>query len=132
MRHPKLQEFDNKMKELFDEVDEYLEQRFGGRYPLHPARAAHGATANPEHSGLFTVGADFTSGYGTEIGRGYLLGVDIKTLTEVPDEVEEEIDAAAVEKVQELLPVYFPDRQLEVSREGRHFKIHGDLGLGKT
>ncbi len=131
MKHPLLQEFDNKMNQLFDEVDTYLEDRYGDRYPLHPARAAHGVTANPEHSGLFTVGADFTAGYGSELGRGYLLAVDIKTLTNVPDEVEEEIDQVAVEKVRELLPLYFPDRRLEATRDGRFFKIHGDLGLGK-
>ncbi|MCA1755319.1 MAG: hypothetical protein LC641_11610 [Spirochaeta sp.] len=130
MRHPKLQEFDDKMKHLFDEVDAYLEDRFGDRYPLHPARAADGSTANPEQSGLFAVGADFTAGYGSELGRGYLVAVDIKTLTEVPDDVEEEIDQVAVEKVSELLPVYFPQRQLEVTRDRRQFKIHGDLGLG--
>lgn len=130
MKHPRLQEFDDKMKQLFDEVDGYLEDRYGERYSLHPARAARGATANPEHSGLFTVGADFTAGYGSQLGRGYLLAVDIKTLENVPDDVEEEIDQVAVEKVRELLPLYFPERRLEVTRDGRHFKIHGELRLG--
>ena len=130
MKHPRLQQFDNRLKELFDEVDDYLEQQYGEDYPLHPARARAGKTANKEHSGLFTVGASFSAGYGSEHGRGYVVEVEIVTLADIPDEVEEEIDEAAARKVRELLPRYFPDRRLELVRDGRLFKISGDLSLG--
>ncbi len=31
MRHPKLQEFLDTLKKLLDEVDDHLEERYGGR-----------------------------------------------------------------------------------------------------
>ena len=130
MKHPRLKQFDDRLKALFDEVDDHLEERYGGRYPLHPARARKGATANKEQSGLFSVGASFSAGYGSEYGRGYVVEVEIVTLTEVPDEIEEEIDEEAARKVRELLPRYFPDRRLELVRDRRLLKIHGDLSLG--
>ncbi len=132
MRHPKLQEFLDTLKKLLDEVDDHLEERYGGRYPLHPARPRRGETYNKAASGLFSVGANFSAGFGSSVGRGYVLEFDIATLHDVPDEVEEEIDEAAAEKVRELLPRYFPDRRLEVSRDGRLFKLHGDLRLGSA
>ncbi len=132
MKHPSLKRFDDRLKALFDEVDNYLEQHYGDRYPLHPARAKQGATQNKEHSGLFSVGASFSAGYGSDHGRGYVVEVDMVTLAEVPDDIEEEIDEAAAQKVRDLLPLYFPDRQLELVRDGRVFKIHGDLSLGNV
>ncbi len=132
MKTPAHKRFDDRLKRLFDEVDDYLEQRYGDRYPLHPARSEHGETANKEHSGLFSVGASFSAGYGSEYGRGYVVDVAIVTLRDVPDEVEDEIDEAAAERVRELLPRYFPDRDLELVRDGRLLKIHGDLSLGTS
>ncbi len=130
MKHPKLQRFLDTLKRLLDEVDDYLEDQYGDRYRLHPARAPRGATANKATSGLFSVNANFSAGFGSDHGRGYVLEFRIVTLEEVPDEIEEEIDEAAAGKIAELLPKYFPDRQLTVSRDGHLFKLHGDLSLG--
>ena len=38
MRHPKLQQWDETMKKMFDEIDDYLEEKYGHLYPLHPNR----------------------------------------------------------------------------------------------
>ena len=130
MWHPKTVEFDNCMKKLFDEVDGYIEDRYGGRYPLHPVRPARGETANPEADGLFDIGADFTPGYGSELGRGYLINIKMSTLEKVDESVRSEIYEAAVEKVKELLPLYFPERKFTVGRDRNHFKIQGDFSLG--
>lgn len=130
MRHPKINQWDKQMKSLFDEVDDYLEEKYGQLYPLHPNRAQRGRTSNKEHDGLFNVGVDFTSGYGSSIGRGYVIDVDMVTLAEVPDKIEQEIQEEVVNLVRERLPRYFPDRDLSVSRDGRIFKIHGDFSLG--
>ena len=70
MWHPKTAEFDSRLKELFDEVDHYIEDRYGHTYSLHPMRPLRGETANPEADGLFNIGALFTPGYGSELGRG--------------------------------------------------------------
>ena len=123
-------EFDDRMKKLFDEVDSYIEDRYGDRYPLHPVRPARSETANPEADGLFNIGADFTPGYGSELGRGYLIDVAMSTLETVDEGVRREIYEAVVEKVKELLPRHFPERELTVRRDKNHFKIQGDFSLG--
>ena len=131
MWHPKMKDFDDRMKKLFDEVDHYLEGIYGGRYPLHPARPGHGETANPEADGLFNIGANFTPGHRSELGRGYIIDVSIATLEKIDENARMEIYEAATEKVKELLPQYFPERELAVRRDGNHFKIQGDFSLGQ-
>jgi len=131
MYHPKIVEFDNRMKKLFDEVDNFIEDLYGERYPLHPMRPARGETANPESDGLFNIGANFTPGYSSELGRGYLIEVSISTLEKVDDNVRHEIYETAADKVRELLPLHFPERELTVQRDGNHFKIQGDFSLGE-
>jgi len=131
MYHPKIIEFDNRMKKLFDEVDNYIEDLYGERYTLHPSRPARGETANPEADGLFNIGANFTPGYRSELGRGYLIDVAIATLEKVDDNVRREIYETAADKVRELLPLHFPERELTVRRDGNHFKIQGDFSLGE-
>ena len=125
-----MEEFQDRLKKLFDEVDHYIEDLYGDRYPLHPVRPARGETSNPEADGLFYVGANFTPGFGSELGRGYLIDVSISTLSKVDKEVRREIYEAATEKVKELLPIHFPERELVVRRCRNHFKIQGDFSLG--
>ena len=130
MPHPKTMEFDGRLKKLFDEVDHYLEDLYGHRYTLNPVRSARGETANPETDGLFYVGANFTPGYGSELGRGYIIQVLLSTLEKVDEDVRREIYETAADKVKELLPVHFPERELTVRRDKNHFKIQGDFSLG--
>ena len=130
MYHPKLTSFLDQLKNLFDEVDDYIEEIYGDRYPLRPTRPKRGETNNPEADGLFNIGANFTPGFISELGRGYLIDVSIATLEKVDDEVRREIYEAATNKVIELLPVYFPERKLTVNRDGNFFKIQGDFSLG--
>ncbi|WP_455383497.1 hypothetical protein [Salinispira pacifica] len=130
MHDPRLVEFERRLKELFDSVDEELENRFGSLYPLHPARPPRGTTANREQDGLFNIGASFSAGYGSELGRGYVIEVRMVTLSHIPQHVRREITEEAVRMVRERLTDYFPDRELDVSREDNLFKIHGDLRLG--
>jgi len=130
MWHPKTTEFDDRMKKLFDEVDNYIEDIYGERYLLHPVRLPRGEAANPEMDGLFNIGAVFTPGFGSQLGRGYIIDVSISTLEKVADNIRLEIYEAAAKKVNELLPVHFPERNLCVHRDGNHFKIMGDFALG--
>jgi hypothetical protein len=132
MWHPKTIEFDERLKKLFDEVDAYIEDLYGASYPLHPRRPVRGETANPQADGLFNIGADFTPGYGSQLGRGYLIDVEMSTLEKVDDRARAKIYRAAVDKVRELLPLHFPERNLSVRRDGNHFKILGDFSLGDT
>ncbi len=122
MRHPKAIEWEETLKRVFDEIDHALEERYGNRYNLHPARPPRGATSNPESDGLFNVGAAFTAGYGSEFGPGYIVEVRMATLDRMPPDVIEQIEQEVVEMLREKLPQAFPGRQLHVSR--------GDLSLG--
>ena len=126
-----MEEFDNRMKKLFDEVDDFIEDRYGGSYSLHPMRPARGETANPEADGLFNIGVNFTPGYGSELGRGYLIDVSMSTPDKVDENVRREIYETAANKVRELLPIHFPERKLTVRRDKNHFKIQGDFSLGE-
>jgi hypothetical protein len=56
--------------------------------------------------------------------------LSIATLEKVDDDVRQEIYDAAADKVRELLPIYFPERELSVRRDRKLYKIQGDFGLG--
>ena len=131
MWHPKTVDFDDKMKLLFDEVDHHMEDLYGDKYDLHPARPGRGETSNPEADGLFNIGAVFSPGFQSTLGRGYIIEKKMATLEKVDPAVRREIYEATAEKVRELLPVYFPDREFKVKCDGRRFRILGDFSLGK-
>lgn len=127
--YERLESWERRLKELFDEIDDELEERFGSMYDLHPSRPKRGATSNKEQDGLFDVGASFSAGYGSKRGRGYVVDVDMVTLNRVPDEVQKHIEELVVERIREKLPRYFPGKDLEVTCDGHVFKITGDLSL---
>ncbi|MCL2208806.1 MAG: hypothetical protein FWC19_04290 [Treponema sp.] len=131
MWHPKTVEFDDRIKKLFDEVDDYIESLYGARYPLHPVRLPRGETSNPEMDGLFNIGANFTPGFGSELGRGYVIDVSMSTLEKIDEDIRREIYETAAQKVKELLPVHFPERELTVLRDRDQYKIQGDFSLGE-
>ncbi|MDR0669061.1 MAG: hypothetical protein LBF95_03170 [Treponema sp.] len=130
--HPKLQAFTDALEELFHEVDTELENRYGSRFPLHPNRPRRGETSNPEMDGLFEVAPDFTAGLGSEKGRGYLVSLRVATLERVPAADFQAIMDQAAELVRERLPRFFPNRRLELVRDGPRFKITGDFSLGQA
>lgn len=131
MRHPNLVRFETKLKEIFDEIDETLEKKYGGMYPRRPNRPPAGSTSNPEHDGLFNVGASFTAGYGSRYGRGYVVELSVATLTHVPEQVRGEIEIEAAWLLRSRLAERFPDRFLTVEKDGSVYKIYGDLSLGR-
>lgn len=130
MYHPKTIEWDERMKAMFDRIDGILEERYGGAWKLRRNRPALGETANPEADGLFNVGVFFDPGYGSELGRGYLVEIVVATDEELACVEREGIELAVQELLRRFLPEHFPERRLEVERDGAMFKIHGELGLG--
>lgn len=130
MRHPELLKWENQIKAMFDSIDDWLEDKYGREYPLHPNRPKRGTTANKEMDGLFNIGADFTAGYGSQLGRGYLVRIRMSTLDHIPDTVKECIEKDTEELVRMKLPVTFPDRALRLERDGALLKIIGDFRLG--
>jgi hypothetical protein len=130
MKHPKLSIWEKRLGTVLRRIDETLEARYGHRYPLHPSRPPHGTTANPKYSGLFQVDAAFTPGFGSRYGRGYLLEVRMVTLSQVPHPEREALEHEVVGMLRRELARSFPERQLQVLRDGDLYKIIGDLSLG--
>ena len=129
VQHPELQKWETRLKAVFDGIDDVLEEQYGARYPLHPARAKCGATSNREQDGLFNIGAAYSAGYGSEQGAGYVVDVRLATLKAVPKDVLEEIEEHVVTLLRERLPIVFPGQQLDVKRDGAAYKICGDLSF---
>jgi hypothetical protein len=117
---------------MFHEVDEELEEIWGGSFSRHPNRPGRGETFNPEMDGLFEIAPDFTVGIGSVKGRGYILGFRVATLEKVSPEQFEFLMNTAADLLRRKLPRYFPGRRLELVRDGKRFKIIGDFSLGEA
>ncbi|NCC50196.1 MAG: hypothetical protein EOM20_03175 [Spartobacteria bacterium] len=128
-RDPKVTKWEEKLKKVFDRIDDHLESSYGGAYPLHPSRPERGATSNKEQDGLFNIGAAFSPGYGSRHGRGYIVEARMVTLSHVPRHVQNQLEEEVVRLLRNELPRAFPDRELDVVRDGNVFKIVGDLRL---
>jgi hypothetical protein len=123
--------WEQKLRVVFDEIDDEIEERFGKLYSLHPARPRRGTTSSREQDGLFNIGASFSPGFGSDFGRGYVLDVDMITLEHVTEEVRSLIEENVVVLLREKLRVHFPLTKLEVRQERNCFKICGDLSFKK-
>ena len=132
MTHNKAREWDRRLKAMFDEIDAVLEEHYGGEFNLHPNRPKRGETSNPEMDGLFNIGADFTAGYGSQYGRGYIVQVSMSTLDQVPVDIRHQIENEVEDMVRQKLPDVFPERKLELERDGNLLKIIGDFRLGSV
>jgi len=130
MQHPKLINWEKKLKSVLDKIDIMLEDRYGDKYDLHPARRKHGSTSNRSHDGLFDIRGDFTLGLGSEKGKGYIIDIDLKTLENIPKDMIEKIEDEVVSELNHRLPRTFPNKELKVERDGNLIKITGDLSLG--
>ena len=128
---PQQAELERHLRLLCDELDHFLEDTYGNRYPLHPNRPPRGKAARVSYDGLFSTGTKFTLGYGSEHGRGYLVDIELSTLERVKPEDRGEIEKAAITFLREKLPEHFPARKLDVVKDGKVYKIVGDFSLGK-
>lgn len=129
MRHYRIEKWESKLKRVFDVIDDRLEEEYGGKYPLHPARPGRGTTSSKAHDGLFNVGASFSAGYGSKYGPGYVVEVRMVTLDRVPHYIRERIEEEVAEQLRDELHKQFPEQELKVERDGHVYKIYGDLSL---
>lgn len=127
--NPNLAKWEARLHKLIRKIDHVLEERYGDVWPLHPSRPKRGTAANPQYDGLFRVTAAFSAGYGSRLGPGYIVQVEIVTLSQVSADIREKIEQKAVEMLRAGLPEAFPGRELSVERDGPVFKIFGDLSI---
>jgi len=128
--HPKLADVEDRMRSMLDQLDAYLENRYEGIYPLHPNRLPDGGASSPAYDGLFSVFAKFSLGYGSTNGRGYVLTINISTLDQIPDSIRKSIEKEAAEKIESMIPEFFPEREIHVTKDSSIYKITGDFSLG--
>lgn len=129
MRHLKANEWELRLKSVFDEIDHELETRFGDRFARHPARPAIGATSSPEMDGLFNVGASYSAGFGSRFGPGYVVEIRLSTLERIPGELKLKLRDTVQGMLAKKLPIVFPGKELKVDQEHNYLRIHGDLSL---
>lgn len=127
MHHQGIVEFEENLKRIFDEIDDELEDSYGGLYELHPARPERGETANKSHDGLFNVGASFTAGYGSRLGRGWVVEVSIVTLETVHDDTKKAIEEKVLHLLRKKLSMQYPEKKINVERDRRIIKIYGEI-----
>ncbi|MDR1073580.1 MAG: hypothetical protein LBL45_07890 [Treponema sp.] len=125
--HPTLRAFTTAFENLLNEVDDEMEDKYAGMFPLRPNGPAPGTTACPSMDGLFEIAPDFTPGIRSKHGRGYLIPCRVATLANTPDGWFEAFLDEAAECVREKSPAYFPDRELSVVRGGNRYKIIGNF-----
>lgn len=129
MNNPKIKEWEHTLKKIFDIIDDHLEDKYGFLYPLHPARPQRGHTSNKSSDGLFNIGAAFSAGFGSSHGRGWVVDVTMVTLSKVPENIKLQIYSNVIDELKRLLLEYYPERNIQVEKDGNVFKIFGDLGL---
>ena len=124
-----LEMWEGKLRKIFKEINDVLEEKYGSLFPLNPVRARHGTTSDPESDGLFDVGATYSTGLGSKFGEGYVIEVRWATLKPVPEEMQKEAGAIAEKILNNRLAEEFPGKNLEVVHDGDVMKIVGDLSL---
>jgi len=124
-----LEIWEENLRNIFQELDHVLEDKYGSQFPVNPVRARRGATNNPEDSGLFDVGAAFSAGFGSQYGEGYVVEIIWATLKAVPDAIRKEAESIVEVHLNKRLPEVFPDKNLKVVRDGTLMKIIGNLSL---
>jgi hypothetical protein len=103
----------------------------GKKSRRQPARPPAGTTSNREDDGLFDLGAAFSVGIGSRHGPGYVLQARIATLDPVSPDTQKKLEDEVARRLRKKLPAAFPGVRLHVNRDGRVYKIHGDLSLGR-
>ena len=126
----KLERWEARLKQVFDEINDEFEAEYGQRARRHPNRPPHGATSNREDDGLFDLGAAFTVGIGSRHGPGYVVQARIATLERIPPAAQKKLEDEVARRLRQKLPAAFPGVELHVDLDGHVYKIHGDLSLG--
>ena len=129
MKNPLLEKWEGKLQTIFDGIDAHLQEKYGEMFPLSPSRKPSGQGISRDCDGLFDLGFSFTAGLTSKLGPGYVFKVKMATPSRVPREFTNTIENEVVELLREKLPEEFPGRDLKVGRDGRLYKIYGDLDL---
>jgi hypothetical protein len=126
-----LEIWEGRLRKIFKEINDVLEEKYCGIFPLNPVRARHGTTSDPESDGLFDVGATYSTGLGSKYGEGYVIEVRWATLSKIPETLVMESESIVENILNSRLPEEFPGKNLRVVHDGDVMKIVGDLSLNE-
>lgn len=129
-QHPKMEAWDRALQEAVEAVDQEMERRYGHTFRLRYNRPEVGTTCNPQMDGLFNIGIQFTLGYGSDLGRGYLLDVQVASRDDPGEALRHRWEDEAAHLLRDELGRIFPGRELRLLRDGRNYKLVGDFSLG--
>ncbi len=129
MQNPLLAKWESKLQGIFDRIDTYLEEKYGDAYPLRYNRPPHGCGVTPDTDGLFELGFSFSLGISSQLGPGYVFRIKLATSSKVSPEFFTKIENEVVDMLKRELPKEFPDKNLQVAKDGRNYKIYGNLDL---
>ena len=129
LKNPLVVKWEKKLQDVFDRIDERLEETYGDKFPLRPNRPKAGQGVGADADGLFDLGISFSAGFGSSLGPGYVFTVRIATLQKVPKQFKSKVETEVLNMLKEELPKNFPNRNLKVDRDGNLFKVYGDLDL---
>lgn len=129
MKNPLLQKWEDKLQGIFDRIDDQLEEKYGDAFPLRCNRPVRGGGVTPDTDGLFELGVSFSLGIASKLGPGYVFRVKLATMSKVPQEFQTKIEDEVCDMLRTELPKEFPDKELNVARDGKVYKIYGNLDL---
>ncbi len=129
MKNPLLQKWEDKLQGIFDRIDDQLEEKYGDAYPLRFNRPARGCGVTPDTDGLFELGFSFSLGLTSQIGPGYVFKVKVATMNRVSSDFMEKVENEVIDMLKAELPKEFPNRDLNIAKDGKNYKIYGDLDL---
>jgi len=124
-----LEIWEGKLRKIFNEANDVLEDKYGSLFPLNPVRAKHGSTSSPESDGLFDVGATYSTGLGSKYGEGYVVEIRWATFSQIPENLIIESESIVENILNRRLPEEFPGKNLKVVHDGEIMKIVGNLSL---
>ena len=112
---------------MLGEIDDLLENQYGGHFILHPARPKRDTTSSKSQDGLIEINCNFTLGIGSELGEGYVIQPRFATLEHVPKLEMEKVRDFVLAEINKRLPIFFPNNDLSIGVDGHSLKIYGDL-----
>ena len=127
MSRTELEKWEQGLDDLLDQIDDLLEDTYGHKFLLHPARSRRGATSSKSDDGLIEIKCNFSLGLGSKLGEGYVVQPRFVTLEFIPKSEMTKVRNFLEEEIAKRLPEFFPENDLSVALDGNALKIYGDL-----
>lgn len=127
MARTELEKWEQGLEDMLDQIDDLLEDKYGSKFLLHPARSRRDSTSSKSQDGLIEIKCNFSLGLGSELGEGYVIQPRFVTLEFVPKSERLKVRDFVQEEISKRLKEFFPDNELSVGVDGNSLKIYGDL-----